>query len=34
MHDLLKIPKVQRMIYLRMFLSVNNYTDINEESFN
>lgn len=34
MHDLLKIPKVQRMIYLRMFLSVNTYTDISEETFN
>ena len=34
MHDLLKIPKLQRMLYLRMFLSFNTYADITEETFN
>ena len=34
MHDLLKIPFLQRMIFMRMFLSVNSYSNISEESFN
>jgi len=34
MHDLLKVPKVQRMVFMRMFLSVNTYADISDETFN
>ena len=34
MHELLKIPYLQRMIYMRMFLTINSYADITEETFN
>jgi len=34
MRDLIKIPMVQRMFYLRMFLSINAYPDISETNFN
>ena len=34
MRDLLKISKLQRMLYLRLFLCMNNYPNISEETFN
>jgi hypothetical protein len=34
MRELLKIPIIQRMFYLRMFLSINAYPDISETTFN
>jgi len=33
MRDLIRIPKVQRMLYVRMFLSINSYASISEETF-
>ena len=33
MHDLLQIPLVQRMIYLRVFLATNSYASLTEEAF-
>ena len=34
MRDLLKMEKIQRMLYLRLFLCMNAYPEITSESFN
>jgi len=33
MQDLLRIPKVQRMLYVRLFLSMNTYPTITGDNF-
>ena len=33
MQDLLRISKVQRMLYMRLFLCMNSYPGVGEETF-
>ena len=33
MRDLLKIPKLQRMFYMRLFLCMNSYSNISVSTF-